>query len=91
MRRAAAWSVYVVRCADGTLYTGVTTDLDRRLAQHDAGRGAAYTRGRGPVALLYSRRGFTRSDALKREAAIKSLPRVGKLALARGRSRARRS
>ncbi len=91
MRRAAAWSVYVVRCADGTLYTGVTTDLARRLAQHDAGRGAAYTRGRGPVALVYTRRGFTRSEALKREAAVKSLPRAGKLALVGTGSRFRRS
>lgn len=91
MSRAAGWSVYVVRCADGTLYTGVTTDLGRRLAQHDAGRGAAYTRGRGPVTLLYSRPRLTRSEALVREAAIKSLPREGKLALVRTRSRLRGS
>ncbi|MDE2293491.1 MAG: GIY-YIG nuclease family protein [Elusimicrobia bacterium] len=72
------WSVYVVRCADGTLYTGVTTDLARRVAQHNAGRGAAYTRARRPVSLVWSRPARSRSAALKREAAIKALPRGGK-------------
>lgn len=73
--------VYIVQCADGTLYTGWTTDLERRLQLHNSGRGAKYTRGRGPVSLLYSQRMESKSDALKREAAIKKLSRAKKLAL----------
>ena len=49
-----SWTVYILSCADGTLYTGITNDLPRRLAQHEAGRGAKYTRGRGPFSLLYA-------------------------------------
>jgi putative endonuclease len=76
-----SWWVYVVRCADGTLYTGVSTDPDRRLAQHNAGTASKYTRSRRPVALVYRERRRGRSDALKREAALKALPRRAKLAL----------
>ena len=76
--------VYILRCADGTLYTGITNDLPRRLAAHNAGRGAKYTRGRGPVELLYREPCPDKSAALKREAAIKALPRAAKLALAAG-------
>ena len=76
-----SWWVYVVRCADGTLYTGVSTDPDRRLAQHNAGTASKYTRSRRPVALAYRERRRGRSDALKREAALKALPRRAKLAL----------
>lgn len=65
------WHVYIVRCADDTLYTGTTTDVIRRLAQHNAGTGAKYTRGRGPVELLVSKETQTRSEALKLEAYIK--------------------
>lgn len=79
------WTVYILRCADGTLYTGVTTDLERRLSQHNAGTASACTRVRRPVALAWKRTRFTRSDALKKEAAIKRLPRSRKLALV-GRS-----
>ena len=79
------WTVYILRCADGTLYTGVTTDLKRRLAQHNAGTASACTRVRRPVALAWKRTRFTRSSALVREAAIKRLPRVEKLALVSGR------
>lgn len=76
-----SWWVYVVRCADGTLYTGVSTDPDRRLGQHNAGTASKYTRVRRPVELVYRERRRGRSDALRREAALKALPRRAKLAL----------
>ena len=75
------WSVYVVRCGDGTLYTGVAKGVEARLAKHNAGRGAAYTRTRRPVRLLYREDGLTRSEALVREAGIKSLPKPKKESL----------
>ncbi len=79
----AAWSVYMLRCADGTLYTGITTDLSRRLAEHngEGGPGARYTRSRRPVVLAYAEPATDRAAALRREAAIKRLDRAGKLAL----------
>jgi putative endonuclease len=77
-----AWTVYILECADHTLYTGITSDLARRLAQHASGAGAKYTRGRAPCRLLYTEFYATRSEALKREAKIKSLRRAVKLALA---------
>ena len=70
--------VYIVRCADGTLYTGWTTDVTRRVAQHNAGRGARYTRMRRPVALVYREEMPDRSTAMRREAAIKKLDRERK-------------
>ena len=73
--------VYILRCADGTLYTGSTDDVDRRAAAHNSGRGAKYTRGRGPVAVVYREECPDKSAALKREAAIKRLTRPQKLAL----------
>lgn len=73
--------VYLLRCADGTLYTGFTNDLARRLAAHNAGRGAKYTRGRRPVELVYWESFSNKSSALRREYAIKQLPRRQKLAL----------
>ncbi len=73
--------VYILRCADGTLYTGWTTDLNRRLAAHNAGSGAKYTRSRRPVALLYSEECASRGAALRRESAVKRLTRAQKLAL----------
>jgi putative endonuclease len=76
------WTVYVARCRDGTLYTGVTTDLERRLAEHNAGRGCAYTRSRLPVTLVYYEPVDDRSRALRREYAIKQLARAEKEALA---------
>jgi putative endonuclease len=79
------WSVYIARCADGSLYTGVAKDVKARLAAHNAGRGAAYTRSRRPVRLAYREDGFTRSTALSREAGIKALARAEKLALVRAR------
>ena len=69
------WTVYLARCSDGTLYTGVTTDPKRRLAEHNAGCGGAYTRGRVPVVLVYREEVSDRSGALKREYAIKRLSR----------------
>ncbi|MBV8762213.1 MAG: GIY-YIG nuclease family protein [Deltaproteobacteria bacterium] len=76
------WTVYVVRCADDSLYCGITNDLPARLAAHEAGRGAKYTRGRGPLELVFIRRTRTKGRALRLEHAIKSLPREQKLAKA---------
>ena len=77
-----AWTVYILRCGDGTLYTGITDDLSRRLAAHRAGRGAKYTRGRGPLELVYAEAQADRSVASKREWAIKQMTRAEKEALA---------
>jgi putative endonuclease len=73
--------VYILECADGTLYTGYATDVARRVEAHNRGKGAKYTRSRLPVRLAYSEPQPTRGDALRREAAIKKLPRAKKLAL----------
>ena len=70
--------VYVIECADGSLYTGYTTDVARRVAEHDAGDGAKYTRGRTPVTLQYTESFASRSAAMSREHAIKSLDRPAK-------------
>lgn len=75
------WFVYILKCRDNTLYTGITDDLERRLAAHNSGKGAKYTRGRGPVTLMYSEKAESYSQALRREAAIKRLPRPQKQAL----------
>ncbi len=72
------WFVYVVRCRDGSLYTGISTDVAARVARHNAGQGARYTRSRRPVELIYTENKRSRSTALRREAAIKALPRVRK-------------
>jgi len=79
----AVWWVYLLRCADGSLYTGITTDLERRLAEHngDGPAGARYTRSRRPVQLAWCEATATRSEASQREAAIKRLDRARKLAL----------
>ena len=74
------WYVYLLRCADGTLYCGVTTDLERRTAAHNAGTGAKYTRSRGPVRLEASARCPDKSAALKLELAVKRQPASRKLA-----------
>lgn len=76
-----AWVVYMLRCGDGSLYTGCTNDLSRRLEAHRSGKGAKYTRSRPPVALAYLEAAADRSAALRREAAIKQLTRRQKLAL----------
>lgn len=77
----ADWFVYVVRCRDGTLYTGISRDVEARVAKHNQGKGARYTRGRGPVALIHRERKSSQAAALRREAAIKALSRPEKLAL----------
>lgn len=73
--------VYLLRCGDGSLYTGTTDNVPRRLAVHRSGKGAKYTRGRGPLELVYQETCADKSAALKREAAIKTLTRSEKLAL----------
>lgn len=74
--------MYMLKCADGTLYTGITTDTARRLDEHnDSTKGASYTRSRRPVTLVYQEELASRSEALKREYALKNLTRIQKLAL----------
>ncbi len=75
------WHVYIIRCSDGSLYTGITTDVARRFDQHATGRGARYFRGRQPKELVYLESGHDRCSAGKREAEIKGLTRAGKAAL----------
>jgi putative endonuclease len=77
----ARWIVYILQCADGTLYTGITNDLDARLLKHAKGTGAKYTRGRGPYAVVFTQHCATKSDALKREMEIKKLSHHEKRAL----------
>ena len=78
------WYVYILRCGDGTLYTGITDDIPRRLAAHRAGKGAKYTRGRGPLELVYAEQVPDKSAALRRETAIKRLRRAEKEGLIEG-------
>ncbi|MCI0841290.1 MAG: GIY-YIG nuclease family protein [Chloroflexi bacterium] len=75
------WIVYILHCADGTLYTGITNDLNRRISEHEAGRGAKFTRGRGPFQLVYHEICESRGPASKREIEIKLLNREQKLRL----------
>ena len=75
------WTVYILQCADGSLYTGITNDLERRFAEHKAGKGAKYTKGRGPLRLVYQEDCEDRPQALKRENKIKALDKAAKLAL----------
>ena len=79
------WTVYLLRCRDGSLYTGITNDLPRRLASHRAGTGSAYVRTRLPIHVVYREAQPDRGSALRREAAIKKLRRRDKLALVRRR------
>lgn len=72
------WSVYMLRCDDGSLYTGIAKDVEARFASHSSGRGAAYTRLRRPVAVVYREPGLSRSQALVREAGIKRLSKASK-------------
>jgi putative endonuclease len=80
----AQWHVYILRCADQTLYTGIATDVDARVLKHNTGKGAKYTRGRLPVTLVYQENLASHSDALKREHAIKRLPLATKRRLLAG-------
>lgn len=76
-----AWTVYILRCADMTLYTGITTDLESRLSRHASGKGAKYTRGRAPFEVIFCEPHATKSEALKRELEIKALSKEQKLTL----------
>jgi putative endonuclease len=78
---STGWVCYLLECTDGTLYCGITNDLDKRLAAHNAGEGAKYTRGRTPVKLAYCDACADKSAALKREMKIKGLSRAKKLAM----------
>ncbi|MBX3209284.1 MAG: GIY-YIG nuclease family protein [Labilithrix sp.] len=84
-RSSDAWFVYVARCNDGTLYCGVARDVAERIAKHDAGKGARYTRGRGPLEVQAVRKCRSHGDALRLELAVKRLPREEKAALADAR------
>jgi len=81
--RSTIWLVYIVRCVDGSLYTGITNNLERRFQQHNAGTASRYTRGRLPVVLVYQEEQESRSAALKRELEIKSMSRPQKERLIR--------
>ena len=81
------WFVYIVRCADGSLYTGITKDVNRRCQQHNAGTASRYTRSRRPVKLIYEEVHLDQSSALKREAAIKAMNRREKLTMIRQRKK----
>ena len=73
-----SWVVYILECTDGSLYTGITTDLARRITEHEQGNGARYTKGRGPLNLKYIEYCNNRAEASRREIAIKALPRTKK-------------
>ena len=82
---SADYVVYILRCGDGSLYTGITTDLERRVAVHNSGKGGKYTRSRLPVSLVYHEEFETKEEAMSREWAIKHLTREQKLKLIEGR------
>ena len=84
-----SWFVYILRCADGTLYAGITKDVKRRRQQHNTGTASRYTRSRIPVRLVYHEAHPSQSSALKRELAIKAMTRKEKLAMIRSRKKAR--
>ena len=75
------WLVYILGCGDGTLYVGISNRVQERLRAHGEGRGARYTRGRGPLRLLWLEHAGSRSEALRRERELKKLPRKSKLLL----------
>ena len=79
------WYLYILECRDGSLYTGITDDVSRRFAQHNAGKGAKYTRGRGPLILRYQEECGSHGDALRREIEVKKLTRLEKLTLIESR------
>ena len=72
------WYLYILQCGDGSLYTGITTDISRRLDAHRRGKGAKYTRGRGPLELVYQEQCGSHTDALKRELEVKAMTRAQK-------------
>jgi putative endonuclease len=81
--RSMRWCVYLLKCGDGSLYAGITNDLDKRLAAHKSGKGARYTRGRGPLKVVHQEEAADKPAALRREIQIKRLKRSAKLALAK--------
>ena len=83
--KARTWHLYVLACGDGTLYTGISLDVEARLVEHREGRGARYTRGRGPLKLVHQEEVGSRSQALRAELRFKALSRVRKLAWMAGR------
>ena len=80
-KQKSDWIVYILECSDGTLYTGITNNLSRRITKHESGVGAKYTRNRGPFKLFYSEAQPSRSEASKREMQIKALSRDAKILL----------
>ena len=87
VRKPTDWVVYILECADQSLYTGITNNIDHRINEHENGTGAKYTRGRAPFKLLYTETHSSRSKASKREIEIKSFDRRTKLQLASSRQR----
>lgn len=81
----SSWVLYILECADGSFYTGITNDLDKRVAAHTAGQGAKYTRGRGPLTIVYTEDCDDRSHASQREMHVKKLSREDKLRLIKDR------
>ena len=81
-----SWQVYLLRCADGSFYTGIAKDLQARIDKHNAGRGARYTRGRGPVELVYQEAAADRSEAQRREWRLRRLSAADKRAMAKNSS-----
>jgi putative endonuclease len=88
---SAPWSLYILRCSDGSFYAGVTTDIDRRFREHEEGRASRFTRTRRPVVLVYQEKCGSRSQALSRECAVKSMGRQRKEDLVAGCSAEGRS
>ncbi len=81
MCKLTKWTVYILLCKDGSFYTGITNDMNRRLLQHENGNGARYTRGRGPFKVIYKALYNNQSDALKEERRIKQLSKSSKIKL----------
>lgn len=84
MTAEKAWTLYIIRATNGALYTGITTDPERRFAQHATGKGAKFFRGNPPQEIVYREEGLDRSSAARREIAVKALPRSEKLRLIAG-------
>ncbi len=80
-KRGEKWSLYILKCSDESLYTGITKDLEKRFKLHSEGKGARYTRTRRPLEVVYRETCKTRTEALVRECAVKALPKTKKLAL----------
>ncbi|SDK59829.1 GIY-YIG nuclease family protein [Sediminibacillus albus] len=78
MEKKNNYYVYILKCKDGSLYTGYTNDLEKRISRHESGKGAKYTRGRGPFQLVYYRSFATKQEALQQEYRIKKLPKIQK-------------